>query len=570
MDLQRLEEVIMVAQGAPGNGGSKAQANAMLDSLRHASDRWTLGLKCFFDSTSDTAKLFGLSLIRDYLSRAGCSPEVMEHRRTIRENVLRWSASSVVSGMQIPSFIMNSVVTILTLGIKFEYPRQWPSAFDDILPLAETGPHGLDLVVRVLSELEVEVVMFTEQRTDEEKRNNTMIKDSMRASPVIANVVSLLCRNTVAMYHAGHNELAERCLRCLAELISWIELQLVIQEALPTLYRALSIPQFTAAACSCLYEILKKGMDSVIKVRMIHSIDMMSALLTVPSICNGSGSSSASSAGSPQGGARGLDFSNGNGTASVINSNGSNSSNGGGGAGGGSSSSSSNSSSGGGNSGNGQNGIGIQSLSDAWVEEYGLVIDMLFLELLSCWGRFEDVIQAAAQGKEIEGAAEYREVAPLCATMLHTTMPIVLEIFSHESNNVCATVLPALNKLMSTLRAQLLLAPGLIASQSQTFPARYFAASDYVPMFLTAVYKQMQYEENFGFDASDDDDVAVMEVRKGCPSPSSLSEHLRGQLSLAIQSGGGVRCRAAFGRFRCSLPSYHDCYLPPQQYLVSF
>ena len=504
MDLQRLEEVILVAQGAPGIGGSKAQANAMLDSLRHASDRWTLGLKCFFESTSDTAKLFGLSLIRDYLSRAGCSQEVMDYRRTIRENMLRWSTSSVVSGMQIPSFIMNSVVTILTLGIKFEYPRQWPGAFEDLLPLAETGPHGVDLVVRILSELEVEVVMFTEQRTDEEKRNNTMIKDNMRASPVIANVVSLLCRNTVAMYHAGHNDLAERCLRCLAELISWIELQLVIQEALPTLYRALSIPQFTAAACSCLYEILKKGMDSVIKVRMIHSIDMISALLTVPSICNGSASSSSPTASSLQGGASGIDSSNGNGTASDINSsNGSGSS----------SSSSSSSGNGGGSSGNGQNGIGIQSLSDAWVEEYGLVIDMLFLELLSCWGRFEDVIQAAAQGKEIDGATEYTEVAPLCATMLHTTMPIVLDIFSHESNNVCATVLPALNKLMSTLRAQLLLAPGLIASQSQTFPARYFAASDYVPMFLTAVYKQMQYEENFGFDASDDDDVAVMEVR---------------------------------------------------------
>lgn len=460
MDLAKLEEVISLAVG---NSSSKTQATAMLDSLRIAPDRWRLGLQLWQnDSMSDVAKIFGLSLIRDYLSRGPCADQSAADlqqdqgiRRTIRETVINWCRTSISSGSQIPHFILSSVVTIITLGIKFEYPAQWPTAFDEVLPMAETGPYGVDLVVRILSELEVEVVMFSEQRTEEEKRSNTAVKDAMRASPVIAQIVALLCRNTVACHQAGFPELAERCLRCLSELISWIELQLVLQSALPTLYTALTLPQFTAAACSCLYEMLKKGMDSVNKIRMIHSIELVPALLTVPASLQGQPTSHSQTS--------------------------------------------------------------LRSICEPWVEEYGLVVDMLFLELLSCWGRFEDTLQAQVTGRVVDNSVECQQVAPLCSELLHTTMPLILEIFSHESTNVCATVVPALNKLMSALRSQLLLSPGILngySSPSLLFPARYFLAAEYVPLLLRAVYKQMQYEEGFAFDLGDDDDVAVIEVRK--------------------------------------------------------
>ena len=139
---------------------------------------------------------------------------------------------------------------------------------------------------------------------------------------------------------------------------------------------------------------------------------------------------------------------------------------------------------------------------------------MLLLELLGCWGRYEDVLQAEALGKDPgDGAAECRQTAPLCAEMLSSTVPIVLQIFSHENSAVCATVLPALNKLISTLRAQGLLPAGHIQTTMMSFPGKYFVAAEYVPMLLSAVYRQLQYDADFGFDANDDDDVAIMEVR---------------------------------------------------------
>lgn len=499
MDLARLEEVIDLAIG---NSSQKMAATQMLDSLRAAPDRWTLGLKCFFESQNDTAKLFGLSLIRDYLSTSPIlSAADQTVRRTIRETMMAWCASAITSGSSIAPFIMNSVVTILTLGIKFEYPAQWPTAFDEILPLAETGPHGVDLVVRVLAELEVEVVIFTETRSEEEKRGNTLIKDTMRGSSVIATIVSLLCRHTVSTYHAGYAALAEKCLRCLAELISWIELQLVVQEALQTIYRALSIPEFTGAACGCLYEILKKGMDPVAKIRLIHNIDLITALLTVPTFRGGGSGGGGSGMQQLAGGGEGAG--GGGGAGGSAGGNGSGGSSGGfagGGAGGGHALSSSN----GHSAGPGEGG---------WVEEYGLVVDMLVLELLGGWSRFEDGLQDSAKGKPVDAASsEAREAAPTCAALLHTAVPMLLEVFGHDETNICATVTPALNRLVSTLKGQLNMTPGLVDSAAAAFPGKYFQAAEHVPVLLRAVYKQMQYEEDFAFDLADDDDLAVIDV----------------------------------------------------------
>ena len=481
MDLSRLEEVINLACG---NSSQKMAATQMLDSLRAAPDRWTLGLKCFFESQNDTAKLFGLSLIRDYLSTSPIrSADDQSIRRTIRETMMQWCSTAISSGGNIPHFVMNSVVTILTLGIKFEYPGLWSTAFDEILPLAETGPHGVDLVVRILSELEVEVVIFTETRSEEEKKSNTLIKDTMRGSAVISNIVSMLCRHTVSMFHAGYSGLAVKCLRCLAELIGWIELQLVVLEALQTIYRALSIPEFTGAACGCLYEILKKGMDPVAKIKMVHSIDLITALLTVPSVLAGGALVNGAAAGDGAGGAGG-GSNGGEGTGPP--------------------------------SPNGSGGFSASSHSGTegqWAEEYGLVIDMLVLELLSCWGRYEDALQDGAKGKADAASLEAREAAPICASLLHLALPVLLQVFAHDDTNICATVLPALNKLIQTLKGQLMMTPGLIDSAAGSFPGKYFLAAEHVPALLRAVYKQMQYDEDFGFDMADDDDVAVIEVR---------------------------------------------------------
>ena len=175
----------------------------MLDHIRTTPDRWSTGLKLFFEAQGDISKFFGLTLVRDYLSSSssssasststssskgtavgsdeGSNEPQAPIRKAIRDAVMGWSGVvSSGSSSTIPPFLLNNVVSILTLCIKLDYPEHWPTAFEDVLTLATRGYAGLDLVVRLLVEMGVEIVEFNVYRSPREIAHNVVIKDAMR------------------------------------------------------------------------------------------------------------------------------------------------------------------------------------------------------------------------------------------------------------------------------------------------------------------------------------------------------------------------------------------------------
>jgi Exportin 1-like protein len=70
--------------------------------------------------------------------------------------------------------------------IKLLFPESWPLAFSDLLAVGRESTAGLDLVVRVICDLEVEVVMFSEGRGKQEVIHNVLIKDAMRANETVS------------------------------------------------------------------------------------------------------------------------------------------------------------------------------------------------------------------------------------------------------------------------------------------------------------------------------------------------------------------------------------------------
>ena len=52
--------------------------------------------------------------------------------------------------------------------------------------------------------------------------------------------------------------LSEKCLRVLAQMIGWMEINITVSSALPTVYQALQDPFLRGAACACLFEVAKK------------------------------------------------------------------------------------------------------------------------------------------------------------------------------------------------------------------------------------------------------------------------------------------------------------------------
>ena len=248
----------------------------MIDSLRVDSERWKHGLKLFFDSSIDMAKLVGLSLVRDFVKSCP-QDEHKESRLQIRQALLEWVFSTLQSSWLEP-YVINNVATILTLSIKSDFPENWPTAFDDILSFAEISRSGVNLSARIIADLDVEVVMFSESRSQEEVARNTRIKDALREGNILENIVHFLC-SSVLCSTPERDEVSVLCLTALSELIGWVDINLIVNDqVLPRVYHFCQDAFLCSPACDCLLEIAKKGMDSVDKMKLISSIRVLETL----------------------------------------------------------------------------------------------------------------------------------------------------------------------------------------------------------------------------------------------------------------------------------------------------
>lgn len=227
-----------------------------LDTLRVSPDRWNFGLKLFFEGKTQLAQFFGLSLVREYLSCIRSTDLSSEHiRKVIREGIMSWISGALVSSIPTPAYILNNVVSVLTQSLKNDYPELWPTAFTDVFSLGGLpgqvsgfGVAGADVAVRLLKELDFEVIMFHEARTKDEIAHNVVIKDRMREYNVVGEVVVFLCRwalyvETEAASSGRQQDsnyadsFSSRCLFCLADFIGWIDVQLVVNHGLQTIYQ---------------------------------------------------------------------------------------------------------------------------------------------------------------------------------------------------------------------------------------------------------------------------------------------------------------------------------------------
>lgn len=252
----------------------------MIDSLRLEPDRWRHGLKLFFDGSTSISKVFGLSLVRDFVKSYPDSAH-RASRLAVREAIFGWACEALQT-TTIEPYIMNNVANILTLCIKNDFPENWPTAFDEILSFSEMGRSGTNLSTRIIADLDVEVVMFSEGRTQEEVAHNTCIKDAMREGCIIENIVQFLC-GSVIVDSPQRDDLSCLCLTSLAEMIGWIDINLIVNDTvLPRLYQFLLDKTLCSPACDCLLEIAKKGMDSVDKVKLISSIRLVDTLSCLP------------------------------------------------------------------------------------------------------------------------------------------------------------------------------------------------------------------------------------------------------------------------------------------------
>jgi hypothetical protein len=343
---------------------------------------------------------------------------------------------------------MNNIANIITLCIKCDFPEKWSTAFEDLLSLGDLGWAGVDLAIRVIADLEIEVVMFSESRSPREIAHNTAIKDAMRSGVILINIVNFLCNSAFSCISQSEVlSVGEAALTALSTMIGWIDISLIVNDSvLPRIYSFLNEEGLASSACTCLLEIAKKGMEPSDKVKLLEQIGLIPTL-------------------------SGLPF-------SMTN-------------------------------------------SDGIEEDVGTAIDVIFLELLGCWGVFETYAVASVQGEGVSGDhAVAIEMGQVSGRLIKLAMPLLLKVFSHAESAVATTTLPSFKKLIVQLKKQWPSQPGdpslcssTISDLRQMNREWFFVPSDYLSAILAGIFTQLQYPSTFYEDSADadedDEDVAA-------------------------------------------------------------
>lgn len=175
------------------------------------------------------------------------------------------------------SDIKNKLSVLLVALIKQDYPERWPSFFTDFMSLLNQGTEVVDMFLRTLKTMDQEVVEAQYNRSQEEQKHNTLIKDTLRET-CIGRIVEAMHGILVA-FNESMPELTRLCLQTLAEYIEWVDINLVANDTMvPSLYTFMSKPALQVDACGCIHEIMSKRMDKMKKLALLRKLSILDVL----------------------------------------------------------------------------------------------------------------------------------------------------------------------------------------------------------------------------------------------------------------------------------------------------
>lgn len=457
MNIKQIE--ILINDSLNNSSINKINSTQIFEQIKNDSNKWNIGLELFYSSSSDVAKLFGLTLIRDYL-RSYTNSTYSNERLNIRQSILNWVQQSFKILPKIEAYVINNIASILTLCIKCDFPENWPNAFEDILQLSELGWIGIDLCVRIIADLDVEVVMFSESRSQEEINHNRTIKDAMRLGTILYNIVNLLTSSAAQSIHKDeYITIGELCLNTLATMIGWIDINLIVNDnILPQIYQFLQCSPLSSHACGCILEIVKKGMDPTEKVKLIANIGVINILSQLPfnpTTCE--------------------DETIEDDIGTIID-------------------------------------VIFLELIGCWIEfeNYVLTTDLQSIE--------NSPLNSPMRSLHEQMGA----IGQLTGEQLQLCIPVLMKVFSHGESIVSATVINAMKKLVNHIKKQQPQNPSAneLISESilvfrNMYPDWFFVAADFILPILSGIYSQLQYTVHFyesSLEADEDDEEIAAEI----------------------------------------------------------
>ena len=185
------------------------------------------------------------------------------------------------------SFLRNKLAALFTVLCQRSYPEVWVSFFTDLIGLLSLSPVIVDIVLRILLTIDTEIVVHDWKRSDGEVAHNSRIKDHVRSTADMANIMAALYSVLSGlMVRREHEKLIVNGLRVVKEYTGWIDIALVANERWVTLlYGCCTAPvceEYRALGLACVREICNKKMESGKKVELIASYRVIDMLASLP------------------------------------------------------------------------------------------------------------------------------------------------------------------------------------------------------------------------------------------------------------------------------------------------
>lgn len=206
-----------------------------------------------------------------------------EEKNFIRKSMLSMVCCELADGksamrvLESPAFIRNKLAQVLVTLIYFEYPLIWSSVFVDFLPQLNKGSMVIDMFCRVLNSLDDELISLDYPRTAEEITVAARVKDAMRQQCVEQIVRAWY--DIVSMYRSSDFEVCTSVLDCMRRYISWIDINLIANDAfIPLLFELILAnglsEQFRGAAVGCVLAVVSKRMDPQSKLTLLQTLQI--------------------------------------------------------------------------------------------------------------------------------------------------------------------------------------------------------------------------------------------------------------------------------------------------------
>ncbi|GAP87424.1 putative Exportin-T [Rosellinia necatrix] len=285
----QIENAIEIAFDPAADQALKGQAIEYLEQLRLDPQAWQVCLSLFTrpQRPSEVVRLFALEIVNNAILLQSIDPRSVVPFRDALLEYIRANYASDQQSQPDSGGLQNKLTQILTTLFVWLYKEGWESFIDDFLALTVTPGSsqrdnitGIVLYLRILGSIHDEIADVLVARQDTQVRLHTELKDILRERDV--GKIAQSWQDLLALYSGRNDGVVEMTLKVIGKWISWIDISLVINDAMlgqifPLIGRANTSgdnDRVRDAAVDAFNEIVAKKMRPADKTEMISFLNL--------------------------------------------------------------------------------------------------------------------------------------------------------------------------------------------------------------------------------------------------------------------------------------------------------